>query len=146
MFAAPLMSVGEIARYDAHGTFVGTEGRAGAGPGEFGLILNLFIGPGDSLVAVERGRMTLLPLHGGDPRIVRLRGQITDLDVQPGGFLALVYQPEAFGSPSALARLDGRGAFVHGLVQHCRREASPPSRLTATAAPGSRPVPTTAAM
>jgi hypothetical protein len=67
------LSANEVRLFDSGGRHVGSLGRRGRGPGEFLAISGLFRKSDDSLVAydqIER-RLTILPLAGGEPRVVR---------------------------------------------------------------------------
>ncbi len=57
-----------VLRFAPTGAFVGTLGRSGAGPGEFGRLSAVIVLPGDSLVAgvdVQRNRVVVLRLDDG---------------------------------------------------------------------------------
>jgi hypothetical protein len=67
------LSANEVRLFDRDGRHQRTLGRRGRGPGEFQVISGLFQRSADSLAAfdqIER-RMTVLPLRGGEPRVVR---------------------------------------------------------------------------
>jgi hypothetical protein len=60
-----------VIKYDSLGRFVQTLGRAGSGPGEFRVVAKLAITPGDSLVVLEMGRMSLFSPTGQLARTVQ---------------------------------------------------------------------------
>ncbi len=58
--------------YSPVGTFIGSHGREGSGPGEINMAFGLTAGRGDTLWAMEMmsGRLTGFPAGGGEPRII----------------------------------------------------------------------------
>lgn len=101
--------------YGPDGSFLGTWGREGAGPGELGGSFGggprtMAMGPGDTLWIGDQGnqRFTLLPVDGGEPASVPLPGTSVSIGgkmaVDSAGALALLssfsFRPgEADGMP-----------------------------------------------
>lgn len=63
-FAAPVSEDGSIARWTAAGVALTPIGRQGGGPGEFVAIRAIALTPGDSLLVLDRSRITLLAPDG----------------------------------------------------------------------------------
>lgn len=61
---APLAVSGEIAVFDANADFVRTIGRSGQGPGELGNIRYVAVSQGDSVLVMDRTRLTLFTPDG----------------------------------------------------------------------------------
>lgn len=112
--------------YAPDGSFLGSWGREGGGPGELGGGFGggprtMAMGPGDTLWIGDRGnqRFTLLPVDGGDPASVPLPGTSVSIGgkmaVDSAGALALLssfsFRPgEAEGMPPRpLVRFDRAG-------------------------------------
>lgn len=75
-YAAPVYPPGTVAVMDPSGRLVSTIGRAGRGPGELGAIRHLRV-LGDSIIVMDRERLTLYSRDGTENRPTRL----------PGGFV-----------------------------------------------------------
>lgn len=65
-----LIGGGEIARFQADGTFSETFGRRGQGPGELGADLRIAVGPGDSIIVIDgsQGRAGIYDSRGNFSR------------------------------------------------------------------------------
>jgi hypothetical protein len=83
-FIAPLGVTGEVAVYDPSGSFAGTIGRSGRGPGELGRVRHVVITPGDSLLVLDAMRLTLFSPTGDF-----VRGRQLPNGVQGFRYLAL---------------------------------------------------------
>lgn len=64
----------QVRIFDAAGRHLTTSGREGAGPGEYGALNGLALGPGDTLLAVDgmQNRVTLLDAGGRRVRVVTM--------------------------------------------------------------------------
>lgn len=62
-----LVGGGELAVYDAAGSFVRRIGRPGEGPGEFGRDLRLVVGRGDTVHVIDNGNQRITALVDGEP-------------------------------------------------------------------------------
>lgn len=82
-----------VLKYGPDGRYLASWGREGGGPAELGRPVALALGPGDTLwVADSRNRRyTGFPIHGGEPRTVRIDGSLGNptggLTVREHGFL-----------------------------------------------------------
>lgn len=62
---------GPLLRYDAKGRYVGTLGRRGEGPGEYGSVQSATLARGDSVALFGYGRLTIISATTGRGRTIR---------------------------------------------------------------------------
>lgn len=76
-----------VMKYDAHGEYLASFGRAGSGPGELGSPVGLALGPGDSIWVADmtNGRLVVYPQDGGEPRTMA----VSEGPIMPGVGFAL---------------------------------------------------------
>lgn len=114
LLVAPTYNEGQIAVFDASGHFERTVGRRGEGPGEYGRIRTVLVGPGDTVWVLERATAT------------RLRPDFTFIDrhfldppaadwwtIAPSGNLVLLATRMGAGRPPSQLHIVGpEGRFV----------------------------------
>lgn len=113
-FVGSLMEIGPLARFSATGEFKGLIGRQGPGPGEFGLITGIQTGPGDSIIVLERERLTVLDASGQAGRVLRLPGHIAQAwPLSDGGFLVVGLVPRGHTFLPAVQILSADASLSH---------------------------------
>ncbi len=78
----------EVRFYDSTGTWLGSSGRAGDGPGEYRALIGLWRGVADSLLAFDftRQSLSLLAPEGEFVRLITIGSQFSAATVGSGGF------------------------------------------------------------
>lgn len=81
-------STSEVRFYDSTGTWLGSSGRAGDGPGEYRALIGLWRGVADSLFAFDFNRqgLSVLAPEGEFVRLITIGSQFSAATVRSGGF------------------------------------------------------------
>jgi hypothetical protein len=107
------MDLGPYARFSPTGALLGTVGRQGSGPGEFGLIRGIELGEADSVIVLEPSRLTVMSDDGRPGRVLRLPGRMSQTWQLPdGGFFAIGLVPRGQSFLPALHVLAGDGRLL----------------------------------
>ena len=121
-YVGPVSTPGAIAVYDSSGALLGTIGRQGSGPGEFGEIVAVWVGHGDTLFVLD-ARPRRLTVLSPEHRIVRTAAiglQSAFRHTLPDGRLVIpgrVLSPDRVGRPLHLYAPDGRFLRSFGRTQ-----------------------------
>lgn len=92
---------GELLVYGPLGEFRRTIGRTGRGPGEFGAMMRVIVGPGDSLYVMDdtQGRIQVMTAQGVYVRGFRTPARFTDLARLVDGTFVFFRAPTELGEP-----------------------------------------------
>lgn len=118
LLVGPTFNPGQIAVFDADGHFQREIGRAGEGPGEYTRVVDLRVGPGDTIYVVEPSQISVL--NSQLEFVRRLVPQRFPVDrASPSGAGELVILATAMGSreaPERLHVLDASGAVTRSFA------------------------------
>lgn len=138
LYVAPTYVEGVVNTYTPEGAPAGLIGRSGSGPGEHRDIIELAMGPGDSLYVFDYGnaRFSVWAPTGEFRRVGRLPSYPYEAIVLPDGRVVLqawIRTPQHAGFPIHLLNRDGRLVRSFGSETGGFRPGNPEARFRALA-------------